>query len=64
MRWFEKQEEQAAAGRTLDELGVPRQLASDLEAALRAVGAADGQRVSGFRFETAGGARHPLVLAE
>ncbi|HET9555075.1 MAG TPA: hypothetical protein VFP50_19065 [Anaeromyxobacteraceae bacterium] len=64
MRWFQESEEQLAAERTLDQLGVPRQLASDLEAALKAVGAAEGGRVSGFRFETADGVRHRLVLTE
>jgi hypothetical protein len=46
--------------RTLEELGVPRGLAAELEATLRAMGAVDGDRVVGFSFRTPDGVAHAL----
>jgi hypothetical protein len=50
----------AAAPATLQELGVPAALAGDLEAALRYVGATQGERVVGFTFRTPDGVNHAL----
>jgi len=50
----------AEAPRTLRELGLPGELALDLEAAFRALGATDGDRVVGFRFVTPEGRRYAL----
>lgn len=46
--------------KSLEELGVPRQLAHELEAAFRAMGAMDGDRVVGFTFRTPDGVAYPL----
>jgi hypothetical protein len=46
--------------RTLEELGVPRPLASDIEATLRVMGMVDGDRIVGFTFRTPDGATHAL----
>ena len=48
------------APRTLRELGLPGELALDLEAAFRALGATRGDRVVGFRFVTPDGRSHAL----
>ncbi|HVO18204.1 MAG TPA: hypothetical protein VMU15_03045 [Anaeromyxobacter sp.] len=50
----------ADAPRTLRELGLPGELALDLEAAFRVLGATEGDRVLGFRFVTPDGRRHAL----
>lgn len=47
---------------TLADLGVPVELAHDLEATFRAMGATSGGQVLGFRFRTRDGVRHPLRL--
>lgn len=47
---------------TLRQLGVPGELAHDLEVALRAMGATAGGRVVGFTFRTLDDARHEVVL--
>ncbi len=52
-----------ATARTLRELGLPGALASDLEAAFRALGATSGERVVGFTFVTPDGERHALRTA-
>ncbi len=46
--------------RTLEELGVPRGFAAELEATFRALGAVEGDRVVGFSFRTPDGVAHPL----
>ena len=46
--------------RTLEELGVPRGFAAELEATLRAIGAVDGDRIVGFTFRTPDGVAHAL----
>jgi hypothetical protein len=46
--------------RTLEELGVPRPLAADLEAALRVMGMVEGDRIVGLAFRTPDGALHAL----
>jgi hypothetical protein len=46
--------------KSLEELGVPRQFAHELEATFRAMGAMDGDRVVGFTFRTPDGVAHPL----
>ena len=50
----------AVAPATLQELGVPAVLASELEAALRYVGATEGDRVMGYTFRTPDGVTHAL----
>lgn len=50
----------AESARTLRELGLPGTLASDLEAAFRALGATRGNDVVGFTFVTTDGTRHAL----
>ena len=50
----------AAAPCTLQELGVPAALASELEAAMRYVGATRGERVTGFTFRSLDGTQHAL----
>ena len=50
--------------RTLEELGVPGVLASELEASFRLMGLTRGDRVVGFTFATPDGSRHALRLAE
>jgi len=49
--------------RTLEELGVPGPLARELETTLELMGHTRGDRVVGYAFVTADGARHPLRLA-
>jgi hypothetical protein len=49
---------------TLHRLGVPRELATELEATFKAMGATRGGRVAGFEFRTPGGLRHPVLLEE
>ncbi len=46
--------------RTLEELGIPRAFAKELEAAFRAVGAIQGDQVVGFTFRTPDGVAHAL----
>jgi len=46
--------------RTLEELGVPRSLAAEIEGAFRAMGQIDGERIVGFTFRAPDGAVHPL----
>lgn len=46
--------------RTLEELGVPRALARELEGSLRLLGHTRGERVPGFTFRTAEGASYSL----
>jgi len=50
--------------RTLHTLGLPRALASDLEATFKALGATRGGRVVGFEFHAPDGARYPVLLEE
>jgi len=50
------------APRTLEELGVPRQLAAEMEAAFRAMGNTRNGRIVDFDFRTPDGARHPLKV--
>jgi hypothetical protein len=45
---------------TLRELGIPGNLAADLESAFRLMGATSGERVVGFTFVTPDGKRHAL----
>ena len=52
--------EPTAPARTLRELGIPGALAADLEAAFRALGATEGERVVGYSFVTPDGKRHAL----
>jgi len=47
---------------TLRQLGLPRELAHDLEVALRAMGATGDGRVIGFTFRDRDDTRHELVL--
>ena len=54
--------EATAGARTLRELGVPGQLARDLEATFLAFGAVRGLDVVGFTFATLDGARHRLKV--
>jgi hypothetical protein len=49
--------------RTLEELGVPRTLAHDLEATLRVMGATRGDRVVGYTFRAADGASYELCTS-
>jgi len=46
--------------RTLNELGVPEPLASDIEFTLRMMGAVVGDRVAGYTFRTPDGRSHAL----
>ena len=48
---------------TLRELGVPHDLASELEAVFRLLGTREGDVVAGYTFVAPGGARHPVRLA-
>ncbi len=56
------QSEATAGARTLRELGVPGELALDLETALHALGAVSGNAVAGFSFVTPDGARYRLKV--
>jgi hypothetical protein len=49
--------------RTLEELGVPAPFAAELESTFRAMGALDGDRVTGFTFRTPDGVSHQLRTA-
>jgi len=54
---------QAGGGRsrrTLQELGVPRPLASEIEETLRALGRIEGDRIVGFTYRTPNGVSHAL----
>ncbi len=51
------------ASSTLEELGVPGTLAADLEAALRAMGRVEGERIVGFTYRTRDGVLHELRTA-
>ncbi len=64
---FPKREAAAAAAanstqstRTLEELGIPRPYAAELEATFRAMGAVEGDKVVGFTFRTPDGVLHAL----
>lgn len=46
--------------RTLEELGVPRSLAAEIEGSLRVMGMIDGDRIVGFTYRTPDGAVHAL----
>lgn len=46
--------------RTLEELGIPRPFAAELEATFRAMGAVEGDQVVGFTFRTPDGVLHSL----
>lgn len=46
--------------RTLEELGVPRTLARELETSLRALGMTKGERITAFTFRTPDGASYAL----
>ncbi len=46
--------------RTLEELGVPRSLAAEIEASLRVMGMIDRDRIVGFSYRTPDGAVHAL----
>lgn len=48
------------AASTLRELGLPGTLATDLESALRQLGATEDGRIVGFTFVTPDGKRHAL----
>jgi hypothetical protein len=48
------------AASTLRELGLPGALATDLESALRMLGATEDERIVGFTFVTPDGKRHAL----
>ena len=54
--------EATAGARTLRELGVPGELALDLETTLYALGAVSGNAVAGFTFLTPEGARYRLKV--
>ncbi len=45
---------------TLEELGVPRSVASEVEGALRVMGMIEGDRIVGFTYRTPDGVQHPL----
>jgi len=47
---------------TLAELGVPAELAHDLEVVFQAMGATAGGQVKGFRFHRPDGSSHPVRL--
>jgi len=47
---------------TLRQLGLPGELAHDLEVAFRAMGATEGGRVVGFRFRAGDDTSHEVVL--
>jgi hypothetical protein len=53
---------EAGGPKTLRELGLPKELAADFEAAFRAMGATEGGLVVGFTFLTTDGVRHPVRL--
>ena len=57
-----KSEEVVALGTpgTLEELGVPRALAVEMEAVFKAMGLTQGDRVVGYEFRTPDGVRHSL----
>jgi hypothetical protein len=46
--------------RTLEELGIPRPYAAELEATFRAMGAVEDEQVVGFTFRTPDGVLHSL----
>ncbi len=46
--------------RTLEELGIPKPFAAELEATFRAMGAVEGEQVVGFTFRTPDGVLHSL----
>jgi len=46
--------------RTLEELGIPRPFAAELEATFRAMGAVEGDQVVGFTFRTPEGVLYAL----
>ncbi len=46
--------------RTLEELGVPRSLAAEIEGSLQLMGMIDGDRIVGFTYRTPDGAVHAL----
>lgn len=46
--------------RTLEELGIPRGFAAELESTFRAMGAVEGDRVVGFTFRTRDGVSYSL----
>ncbi len=54
--------EAAGGASTLRELGVPGELALDLETALHALGAVSGNAVAGFSFVKPDGARYRLKV--
>lgn len=49
--------------RTLEELGIPRPFATELEATFRAMGAVEGDQVVGFTFRTPDGVSYSLRAA-
>ncbi len=51
---------QTLAPRTLEELGVPRGFAAELESTFRAMGAIEGDRIVGFTFRTPEGVSYAL----
>lgn len=57
-------EEAVALGKpgTLEELGVPRALAVEMEAVFKAMGVAREGRIMGYEFQTPDGVRHPLAV--
>ena len=56
----EKDDMAKEAASTLRELGLPGTLATDLESALRMLGATEDGRIIGFTFVTPDGKRHAL----
>jgi hypothetical protein len=50
----------APRAKTLRELGVPGELAREMEAAFRVLGATDGEKIVGFTLRTPDGAVWPL----
>lgn len=52
------------APRTLESLGVPRELARELEGSLRALGHTKGERVTGFTFRADDGASYALKTSK
>lgn len=48
------------APRTLEELGIPRHFAAELEHTFRALGAVEGDRIVGFTFRTPEGVLYAL----
>ncbi len=51
------------APRTLEEMGVPRSMAAEIEAVLRVMGKVEGDRIVGFTYRTPDGVLHPLRAA-